>query len=207
MHVRMKSWGMIGTAVLLTACVAVSPPGSVETPKVAQYPPVHVNSRATPRSQADTIAFFEIDTRQPFHIEFGRGSGWHGLDVIIVDQTGHVTMSRQPIRAGEVWTKGELSLPADLLVEIIAGVNSEKLTGLDKAYLGNVADGTQWLFYISQGANQKVVYFDNNFPGAITRFAKHLDDILDRGGMDKVTWSPGGEEMNKALWKRMEQPK
>ncbi len=141
-------------------------------------------------------------------MEFGRGSGMNGLDVIIVDQTGHVTMSRQPTRVGEVWTKGELTLPADLIAEIIAGVNSEELTGLDKAYsTKNVADGTQWLFYIKQGSKKKVVYFDNNFPGAITRFAKNLDDILKRGGIDKVIWSPGGEEMDKELWKRMEQAK
>jgi len=159
-------------------------------------------------TQADTVRYFQIDSKQPFHMEFGRGSGWHGLDVIILDQTGHLTMSRQPTRAGEGWTKGELTLPPDLVTEIVKKVNTEELTGLAKAYsTKNIADGTQWLFYIEQGEKRKVVYFDNNFPRAITRFAQALDEILAHGGIDKMTWGPGGEDMNKDLWKRMEQSK
>ncbi len=34
------------------------------------------------------------------------------------------------------------------------------------------------------------VYFDNNFPRPITRFAEQLDGLLARAGLDKANWQP-----------------
>src|SRR5689334_5303975 len=51
------------------------------------------NSR-TQTVELDSRPAFVLDSSKPFVIELGRGSGWHGLDIIKVDETGAVQLSR-----------------------------------------------------------------------------------------------------------------
>jgi hypothetical protein len=72
----------------------------------------------------------------------------------------------------------------------------------------NVWDGDQWVLWIRQGENEKAVFFDNCFPGAITRFAQLLDDILAKSGVGRARWEqvPDAEERlhEKELWLSLE---
>jgi len=155
---------------------------------------------------------FPIDPEKPFHLEFGRGSGWHGLSVVILDESGQTILSREgsTFRDGVIyqdWSTTEITLPHDLIREIASAVNANAIITLNKSYSGHVYDGTQWVFLIAQGNNQKAVYFDNKFPSAITRFAKSLDEILARGGLPKADWKSGGRALDQTLWKSIAPPK
>jgi hypothetical protein len=152
---------------------------------------------------------FTIDRTQPFWLEFGRGSGWHGLETIKLDQTGRVVLHRmKSTRQDDVnvltWEVATLQLPPMAVAEVLKAVESNGLMGLHKAYHENIADGTQWVLWIKQAEREKSVYFDNSFPATITRFAEQLDVILARAGSDKAAWKPVPEracrEHEKELW-------
>jgi hypothetical protein len=131
---------------------------------------------------------FTIDHTQPFWLEFGRGSGWHGLDTVKIDQTGLAVLHR--MTSQQQWEVATLQLPSQEVDEVLKAVETNGLMELRKAYHQDIADGTQWVLWIKQGEREKSVYFDNNFPTAITKFAEQLDAILSRSGLDKVTWRP-----------------
>src|SRR5262245_45181811 len=44
--------------------------------------------------ESDDRPAFTNDRIQPFWLEFGRGSWWHGLDTVKFDQTGRVILHR-----------------------------------------------------------------------------------------------------------------
>lgn len=161
------------------------------------------------RVETDDRPAFTIDRAQPFWLEFGRGSGWHGLDTIKIDQTGRVVLHRMKFtqRANVnnlSWEVATLQVPADVVAEVLRAVESNGLMGLHKAYHENIADGTQWVLGIKQGEREKSVYFDNRFPRAITAFAEQLDAILTRAGLDRVERQPVPErdsrKHEKELW-------
>jgi hypothetical protein len=152
---------------------------------------------------------FTIDHTQPFWVEFGRGSGWHGLDTVKIDQTGRVVLHRMKsehqVHVNALsWEVATLQLSPEALDEVLKAVESNKLMGLQKAYHENIADGTQWVLWIRQGEHEKSVYFDNRFPPAITRFAEQLDAVLARAGLDKAAWQPVPEreshQHERELW-------
>lgn len=145
---------------------------------------------------------FTIDHTQPFWLEFGRGSGWHGLNTVKVDQTGRVVLHRMKSdRQQDVtvlsWEVATLQLSPEELAEVLKAVESNGLMGLRKEYQKDIHDGTQWVLWIKQGEREKSVYFNNNFPGSITAFAEQLDAILARAGLDKVTWQPVPERASR----------
>lgn len=147
------------------------------------------------RVEKDDRPAFTIDRTQPFRLEFGRGSGWHGLNTIKIDQTGLVVLHRLNSEHRQIvnvmpWEVVTLQLPSEAIAEVLKAVETNDLMGLHKAYHENVADGTQWVLWIKQGDRQKSVYFNNHFPKAITRFAKQLDSIMAGAGLDKVEWKP-----------------
>ena len=152
---------------------------------------------------------FTIDHTQPFWLEFGRGSGWHGLDTVKIDQTGCVVLHRMKSTRQEnvnvlSWEVARLQLSPEALDEVVKAVESNKVMGLQKAYHENIADGTQCVLWIRQGEHEKSVYFNNSFPNSITAFAEKLDAILLRSGLDKVAWQPVPErearEHERELW-------
>jgi hypothetical protein len=154
-----------------------------------------------------------IDHTQPFWLEFGRGSGWHGLETIKIDQTGRVVLhrikSKQPDNATfnscEVAT---LRLSPEALAEVHKAVESNGLMELDEAYHQHVVDGAQWVLWIRHGELEKAVYFNNSFPPAIKAFAQQLDAILGRAGLDKVAWQPvpqwQSRQHERELWRSIE---
>src|SRR5262245_35390826 len=75
---------------------------------------------------------FVIDGTQPFRLEFGRGSGWHGLNTIQIDQTGRTILHRlkSERRRDETvlsWEVATLQLSAEALAEVLKSVESNDL--------------------------------------------------------------------------------
>lgn len=135
---------------------------------------------------------FRIDPTRPFRLEFGRGSGWHGLDTIRIDQDGKVVLYRLNRREQEPgWETAELQLRPDTLAEVLKAVETNNLMNLYRTYRDpDIHDGTQWVLWIKQEGHEKSVYFDNIFPRKIRGFAERLDGILSAAGLHQVTWHP-----------------
>ena len=161
------------------------------------------------RVEKDDRPSFRIDPVQPFRLEIGRGSGWHGLDTIVIDQSGRAVLHRMKEERKEnaivqSWETATLQLPPDAVAEVLKAIETNDLMDLHRAYHANVHDGAQWVFWIKQGNREKSVYFNNSFPRPITRFAEQLDGVLARAGLDKVAWQPvpAGESRNheRELW-------
>lgn len=157
-------------------------------------------------SVPDDRSSFEIDANKPFVIEFGRGSGMHGLDIIRVDHSGQANLTRFERRATPDSTT--LQLTDQQVKKVIAFANTSRLTSLAKSYMTNVEDGTQSVLWIEQGTSQKAIYFNNAFPKEITTFADQLDGILNEAGLPNATWTAApieeAKERHAALWKRVE---
>jgi len=150
---------------------------------------------------------FTIDRSQPFRLEFGRGSGWHGLDTVKLDQAGRVVLHRAKGESISVisWETATLQLSPELLAEVLKAVESNDLMTLRKKYHEeDVRDGSQWVLWIKQSEREKSVYFNNNFPRRIKAFAEELDAILVRAGSNKAVWQPAPEQdprqHERALW-------
>lgn len=157
-----------------------------------------------------TAPAFTIDSTQPFYLEFGRGSGWHGLNTVKIDQTGRVTLHRmlsehQQGVIVQTWEVATIQLSPVAVAEVLDRVEANDLIALRKVYRRkNIADGTQWVLWIKQGDREKSVYFTNQFPSAITRFADQLDEILARAGLGSVAWQPApgreSRQHERELW-------
>jgi len=119
-------------------------------------------------------------------MEFGRGSGWHGLDTVKIFRDGTVTLHRQ-VR-NPYWETTTFKLADEAMTEVLSAVDANRLSALLKEYDGSVADGTQWVLWFEQDGVEKTVYCDNRFPDEIVRFAKDLDGILAKNGLEDVKW-------------------
>jgi hypothetical protein len=134
-----------------------------------------------------------IDLGWPWRIEFGRGSGWHGLDTIKLDHDGRAVFHwLQRERKGGAtflsWETSTTRLPRDVVAKVLEAVEVNRLLELDKSYYANVHDGTQWVLWVRQGEREKVVYFDNHFPDSIVRFAEQLDAIVSGSVGPSLRW-------------------
>jgi hypothetical protein len=153
---------------------------------------------------------FRLDPEQPYRIELGRGSGWHGLNTVRVDQEGSVMLYRQQeVEVAGVWEsyweEATLRLPPEGQAAVLAAVADTRVLGLARAYHEpGVQDGTQWVLWVRQGEREKAVYCDNRFPPALKRFAERLDAVLTANGMMAVEWRrvPQGQERQheRELW-------
>lgn len=149
------------------------------------------------RVEKDTRPSVQIDPKKPCRIEFGRGSGWHGLDTITISEDGTVVLHVQ--RA--TWYKATMQLTGESLAKVWQAVEDNHLLKLHKAYHGDVADGTQWVLWIKQGQEEKATYFNNHFPKEVVNFASSLDAILAEGGAENLNWGPtGSRDHEKELW-------
>jgi hypothetical protein len=159
--------------------------------------------------KADQPAF-HIDPAIAFSIEFGRGSGWHGLDTVRVEQDGRVTLSRLiGSQTNPSWETATIQLQQNRLADILKAVETNGLMSLRRTYQDpNIADGTQWVLWITQGDHEKSVYFNNRFPVQITGFAEQLDRILSVAGLGNITWQPVPASQSRShereLWKSIE---
>lgn len=149
---------------------------------------------------------FTIDRSRPFCLEFGRGSGWQGLNTAKLDQTGRVVLYRMRREHVSVvhWETTTLQLSPQAFADVLNAVESNDLMTLREEYYENIQDGTQWVLWIKQGEREKSVYFNNNFPRRIMAFAEEFDAILARSGSDKSVWQPeprqDSREHERTLW-------
>jgi hypothetical protein len=156
--------------------------------------------------ESDSRPPFTLDPSKPFVIEFGRGSGLRGLDIVKIDQTGTVTLSR--IAGGRQVESASLEFSSEELAAVVRLVNSNQLTRMGRAYSDSrIHDGTQCILWIAQTTSEKSVYFDNSFPSSIAAFAKGLDDLLQNAGLNNTKWNPmphqEGANQQTALWGRI----
>jgi hypothetical protein len=155
----------------------------------------------------DTRPAFVLDPSKPFLIELGRGSGWRGLDIVKVDETGTVQLSR--IEGRPTAQAASLKLSSADLAALVGLINANQLTSMGRIYSNpRIADGTQWVLWIQQSPSQKSVYFNNSFPNQITAYATGLDALLQKAGLNSAKWSPlptpQSADRQKALWARIE---
>jgi hypothetical protein len=147
---------------------------------------------------------FVVDPGKPFIFELGRGSGWGGLDIVEIRETGVVRLQRAENRPQAESTT--LNLTRAQVKELVSLINEEELTRLGAVYDGHINDGTQWVLWIRQGSSEKAVYFDNAFPRDVTTVADRIDAMLQAAGLPRATWAavPGtaGRDYQMALWNR-----
>jgi hypothetical protein len=164
------------------------------------------NSRSQ-EVEPDTRPAFVLDGSKPFVIELGRGSGWHGLDVVKIDETGAVRLARVEGRQNPESASLQLS-NADVAT-LVGLINTNRLTSMGRVYSDpRVADGTQWVLWVEQSPSQKSIYFNNSFPSQINAFAGGLDALLQKAGLSAAKWSvmpaQQAQDQQKALWARVE---
>src|SRR5256885_12477044 len=112
------------------------------------------------RVEKDDRPSFRIDPARPFRVEFGRGSGWHGLDTIKFELGGVVVLHRmKEAEKGYAFETATLRLPPDAVADVLKAIDTNDLLGLHKAYHADMHDGTQWVLWIKQGEREKSVYF------------------------------------------------
>src|SRR5262249_22328392 len=97
-----------------------------------------------------------LDPALPCRIEFGRGSGWHGLDTVLVLEDGTVVLHRlsqeDDGRGMRRFVEtASLNLTAESLAEVREAVEKNRLLELSRRYHGGAADGTQWVLWVRQG--------------------------------------------------------
>jgi hypothetical protein len=161
-------------------------------------------------TRPDTSPPFSLGETEAFRLEFGRGSGWHGLDTVKVDSGGETVLHRLKREQWgnsyrQVWETTRLKLSSADVKELVRKVNSIGLLKMNKAYHDeNLVDGTQWVFWVRQGSNEKSIYFNNFFPHEITEFAQYLDELLGNCGLTTAQWQlvPDSEarQHEKEIW-------
>jgi hypothetical protein len=142
-----------------------------------------------------------IELSKPLEIDFGRGSGWHGLDTVRITTNGAVTLYKQTlINSQRSWQTASLQLSNSDQKKISDALITNQLLNLKDQIATNVADGTQWILLVRQNSAWKAVYFDNKFPTSISNFAETVDQVLEK---KPTQWRPAsGEprEHEKELW-------
>jgi hypothetical protein len=126
----------------------------------------------------------------------------HGLDIVKVRENESVFLQRRSPTGA--WQTATLELSKDSLAEVVAAVDDNRLFELRKEYHANVADGTQWVLWIKQGGTEKSVYFNNDFPKPIVRFAEQLDKVIADASPENLRWktvsAAEAADHQKELW-------
>ncbi|HEV2296737.1 MAG TPA: hypothetical protein VGR35_23045 [Tepidisphaeraceae bacterium] len=198
--------------LLILAAFLVGCDGGTSTPTIVgsgntSTQAVEPDTRRTEVVEPDTRPTFVLDASKPFVIEFGRGSGQHGLDIVKVNETGAVQLSRIEGRPNAEFAS--LQLSSTDVATLVGLVNTNQLTSMGRMYSDpRMADGTQWVLWIEQSPFQKSIYFNNFFPDEITAFESGLDALLQKAGSGTAMWSPlprqQAMDQQKALWGRIE---
>jgi hypothetical protein len=76
------------------------------------------------------------------------------------------------------WERKTFFVDKQAMEALIGKINSLKIMELDRAYHGNVADGTQWCLLIKSNGKAKSVYCDNRFPERIEQIAKFVHETV-----------------------------
>lgn len=113
-----------------------------------------------------------------------------GLDTIALSQDGRVVLHRMRRGGAEAraWETATIDLPPSAVDDVLEAIRAGRVLGLSRVYSSGANDGAQWVLWIRQGDWEKVSYFDNSFPGAISRFAADLDRIVARSVGPDLRW-------------------
>ena len=149
-------------------------------------------------SVSDDRPTFRIAPEKGFQIAFGRGSGWHGLDTVSVDDAGTVTLHKIS-DAGII--RSSFTLVENDLNAVLSLVDECGVMDFDREYHDEtVVDGTQWVLLVEQGEKMKSIYFNNHFPEKIHRFALQFDSILDAESKGLETITVEIDPISDRLW-------
>lgn len=201
MKTRFSPWAaclMVAVAVVVMGC---SPSDPDNVPRGVVVTP-------------DPQPAIDLSLDEPFELMFGRGSGWHGLDVVQISPDGSVEVTRatQALRDDVIeltFEVAQLQLSPEAMRKVLERVDGGGLMAMDAMYIDErMADGTQWVFWCRQGEHEKVIYFSNHFPGQIEQFAGSLDSELEEAGLSATTWRASDEvayrARNAQLWAKMD---
>ena len=144
-------------------------------------------------SVPDPRPVMQFDPRKPYRLEFGRGSGWDGLNTIALDDTKCVVLHCMKMEDKEFalypyCEKATIFIDSETYQQIAQLIYNLRITEMDCEYHANVCDGTQWVFRLIQGGQEKSVYFNNHFPSAIQDFAVAIDEELKNVGSGEIEW-------------------
>lgn len=117
-----------------------------------------------------------IPPEKKFEFQFGRGSGWHGLDLLRITSDGTSEYEFQESQ-GE-WRHKAFVIPAKQVEDLREAINRFGILDLNRHYHGGVHDGTQWCLLIKVEGESRSFYFDNNFPGPIRKLAGFVDQSV-----------------------------
>lgn len=137
---------------------------------------------------------FDFDPSKPFRLEFGRGSGWTGLNTIKIEENGSVAvhMLREEKIKGVIYSyceNGLLKLSEKDLRIITDKIVELEILDMDMSYYAEgIRDGTQWIFWVQQGKEQKSIHFSNHFPKKILYISVIIDEILENAGYNVIKW-------------------
>jgi hypothetical protein len=198
----------VAACFMMQSCSSTSEPNEVEPYDILDLP----ESLPLWKVDKDTARSFELNPKEPFQIEFGRGSSIFGLDSLRILSDGTLTLFRKRIRSQgknqlDIWQIATLQLEHEEINELIRLIKDNRLLKLERGYHAAVADGSQWILWIKQGDKEKAIYFNNYFPIAIRSFATKLDVMLSQNGTRMINWKPSAEKEGKKqqeqLWKRL----
>jgi hypothetical protein len=114
---------------------------------------------------------------EKFEFQFGRGSGWHGLDVVRITSDGSASYEYQS--ESDVWRRKVFEIDADVLEALREKINSVNVMDMQRSYSNpSIADGTQWCLLVRIDGRTKSVYFNNKFPDEIRNLAAFVDETI-----------------------------
>jgi hypothetical protein len=171
---------------------------------------IFVWTRISPYQTEDDPANFpagttsSIENAKDFLFILGQGSGWHGYDVLKVDDNGTCEATFGGERTGK-WRRAKFSLTSNELTQLQKKLVELDVFALKRAYHNtSICDGTQWFLKIQGGGKRKAVYCNNYFPSVMTNLsnfveqqikAPHVKELdtsteieLTRESMEKEGW-------------------
>jgi hypothetical protein len=95
---------------------------------------------------------------ETWEFQFGRGSGWHGLDLLRITSDGRSEFEFQTDVGA--WQRKTFVVPNEQIDALRQKINALGILDLDKTYHGNVQDGTQWCLLIKTEGKARSFYFD-----------------------------------------------
>jgi hypothetical protein len=133
------------------------------------HDPIFPLSKSEPDVNRNRIRNEDMLRADDFVFTMGVGSGMYGLDIFRVDAEGNATYIFST-GYGD-WWRTEFKIPVPALVKLRQLLVDVDYASLERAYLADVCDGTQWCLRVDVAGTTKKVYCNNYFPDAAERLA------------------------------------